>query len=172
MNRVAKKKLVIEYSRLFNDYESVFLMKNTGLSVSSSKTIRSHLRKTGSKFVIIKNSLAKIALKETKFLPLQDSFSGPIAVAFSNEPVPVSKSLIRFCEQGGGTEILAGMALNKHLDKNEVIALSRLPTENEIRGKIVNLVNSVSIKLVKVINRPGAKLASTIRAYVDKNKIL
>ena len=81
MDRISKEKLVASYSKLFNNYEAIFLVKNSGLSVLDSRSIRSQFKKIDSKFIVTKNSLAKIALNDTKFSNAQELFNGPGVVA-------------------------------------------------------------------------------------------
>lgn len=168
MDKASKEKLVANYSKLFNDYEAIFLIKNSGLSVLDSKSIRSQFKKIDSKFMVAKNSLAKIALKNTKFLNIQELFSGPVAVAYSDDPVSTSKLLIKFYEQNDKIDIIGGAILDKKLGKEEVIVLSKMLTQDEIRAKIIGLVNAAASKVVRVLNEPSAKLARVIKAYAEK----
>ncbi|WP_162298309.1 50S ribosomal protein L10 [Candidatus Aquarickettsia rohweri] len=168
MDKASKEKLVANYSKLFNNYEAIFLIKNSGLSVLDSKSIRSQFKKIDSKFMVAKNSLAKIALKDTKFSSIHEHFTGPIAVAYSDDPVSASKLLIKFCEQNDKIDVVSGAILDKTLNKEEVIALSKMLTQEEIRAKIIGLVNAAASKVVRVLNEPGAKLARVIKAYAEK----
>ena len=115
-----------------------------------------------------KNSLAKIALKDTKFSNIHDHFTGPIAIAYSDDPVSASKLLIKFCEQNDKIDVVSGAILDKTLSKEEVITLSKMLTQDEIRAKIIGLVNAAASKVARVLNEPSAKLARVIKAYAEK----
>jgi large subunit ribosomal protein L10 len=169
MDRVNKEELVTSYSRLFDSYKAVFLIRNLGLSVVDSRSIGSHLKKIDSRFMVTKNSLARIALKDTKFLGVRGYFTGPIAVAYSDDPVSASQILVKFCRHNNGkADIVGGAILDKSLDKKEIIALSEMPTQDEIRAKIINLANAVSTKIVRTLGEPGVRLVRVIKAYTEK----
>lgn len=168
MDRINKKKLVANYSRLFHNYESIFLVRNSGLSVLDSRSIRSQFKKIESKFMVTKNSLAKVALNDTKFSNVQELFSGPVAVAYSDDPVSASKLLMKICSDNDKIDVIGGAVLGKQLSKKEVIALSKMLTQDEIRAKIAGLVNAAGGKIVRLLNEPSAKLARVVRSYAKK----
>ena len=168
MDRINKERLVASYSKLFDDYEAIFLVRNSGLSVLDSRSIRSQFKKIDSKFMVTKNSLAKIALNNTKFSNIQEFFNGPIAVTYSDDPVSTSKLLIKLCSNNDKMEVIGGAILDKQLSKDDVIALSKMLTQNEIRAKIAGLVNAAASKIVKVLNEPSAKLARVMKSYAEK----
>lgn len=168
MDRINKERLVASYSKLFDDYEAIFLVRNSGLSVLDSRSIRSQFKKIDSKFMVTKNSLAKIALNNTKFSNIQEFFNGPIAVTYSDDPVSTSKLLIKLCSNNDKMEVIGGAILDKQLSKDDVIALSKMLTQNEIRAKIAGLVNAAASKIVRVLNEPSAKLARVMKSYAEK----
>ena len=172
MDRISKEKLVASYSKLFNDYEAIFLVKNSGLSVLDSRSIRSQFKKIDSKFIVTKNSLAKIALNDTKFSNAQEFFNGPVVVAYSDDPVSTSKLLVKLCNDNDKIEIIGGAILDRRLNKNEVVSLSKILTQNEIRAKIIGLVNAVASKVARVLSEPNAKLARVIKSYAEKQQNL
>ncbi len=168
MDRINKEKLVASYSKLFDDYEAIFLVRNSGLSVLDSRSIRSQFKKIDSKFMVTKNSLAKIALSNTKFSNIQEFFNGPIAVTYSDDPVSTSKLLVKLCSGNDKIEVIGGAILDKQLNKADVIALSKMLTQNEIRAKIAGLVNAAASKIARVLNEPSAKLARVMKSYAEK----
>ena len=168
MDRINKERLVASYSKLFDDYEAIFLVRNSGLSVLDSRSIRSQFKKIDSKFMVTKNSLAKIALNNTKFSNIQEFFNGPIAVTYSDDPVSTSKLLIKLCSNNDKMEVIGGAILDKQLSKDDVIALYKMLTQNEIRAKIAGLVNAAASKIVRVLNEPSAKLARVMKSYAEK----
>jgi large subunit ribosomal protein L10 len=168
VDRISKEKLVANYSRLFNDYEAIFLIKNSGLSVLDSRSIRSQFKKIDSKFIVTKNSLAKIALNDTKFSKVQELFNGPVVVAYSDDPVSTSKLLVKLYNDNNKIEIIGGAVLDRQFSKEEVVSLSKMLTQKEIRAKIVGLVNAAAGKIVRVLSEPNAKLARVIKSYAEK----
>jgi large subunit ribosomal protein L10 len=118
--------------------------------------------------MVMKNSLAKIALKNTNFLGAQDLFFGPVVIAFSNEPVSTSKLLIKICSAGSKLDVIGGMVLDKLLDKEEVISLSKMPSKDEVRTKIVGLINAAASNILRVLNEPKLKLCGVFKTYAEK----
>ncbi len=168
MNRINKKKLVDIYSKLFDRYEAIFLLKNSGLTVFDSRSIRLQFKKIDSKFMVVKNSLAKIALNQTQFLGMSSLFFGPISVVYSNNPVLSSKLLVKICKDNDCLDLIGGALLDKQLSKEDVVILSRMPTESEIRAKIITLVNAVSRKVLWILNEPKTKLSRVFKSYAKK----
>lgn len=168
MNRVNKKKLVSYYSKLFDNHSVILLVRNLGLSVSESRYISSQFKKIDSKFMVIKNSLAKIALDTGSFTSIKSLFKGPVIVIYSEDMIAVSKLLIKISNDNDNLDVIGGAISNKCLDKDDVIALSNMLTEDEIRAKIISLVNAVTSNVVRVLNEPSAKLVRVIRSYATK----
>ena len=154
MDRISKEKLVASYSKLFNDYEAIFLVKNSGLSVLDSRSIRSQFKKIDS--------------NDTKFSNSHEFFYGPVVVDYSDDPVSTSKLLVKLCNDNDKIEIIGGAILDRRLNKNEVVSLSKMLTQNEIRAKIIGLVNAVASKVARVLSEPNAKLARVIKSYAEK----
>ena len=171
MDRASKEKLVARYVELLDKHEAVFLMKNSGLSVADSKYIRAKLKPIEAKFTVTKNSLVKIALAKTKLNNIKELFTGPVVVTYTNDPISVSKLLVEFCKEGKKLEIIGGTILDKQLGKDEVVDLSKMPTQKEIRSKIIGLVNAVASKIVTVLKEPSGKLARVIKAYSKNDEI-
>lgn len=172
MDRINKQKLVTNYSELFANHESIFIVKNLGLSVLEAKFIRSQLKKSNAKFVVTKNSLAKIALSKTKFSGIQELFNGPLATTYSNDPVSTSKLLIKLCLTHNKIEVVGGAIPGKHLSKDDVISLSKMLTQDENRARIIGLVNAASSKIIGLLTEPAAKIARALKSHVKKQSNL
>ena len=170
MDRASKEKLIAGYTELFDRHEAVFFMKNLGLSVADSKYIRTKLKPTGARFIVTKNSLAKIAVAKTKFTNVKGLFVGPVAVTYADDPVSVSKLLVGFCKEGKKLKVIGGAMLDKQLSENDVMDLSKMPTQNEIRAKVIGLVNAIASKIVTVLKEPGGKLTRVVKAYAENKK--
>jgi len=168
VNRISKEEIVRNYSVLFNSYQSIFLVRNLGLSVLDIKSIRSQFKSVNSKFMVVKNSLAKIALKNTQFSTTQEYFCGPIALIYSNDPISASKILIKICNDYSKAEVMNGMTSESCLTRDEVIALSKMLTQDEIRAKIMGLITAVAGKLARVVQEPNAKLVRVMQSYVKQ----
>ena len=158
MNRISKQKLVESYLKLFCRYESIFLFKNLGLSISDLNYVRINFKEIGSRMIVIKNSLAKIALNNTEFVAVKSLLFGPIVIVYSNDPVITSRLLIKLCSTNDKLNIAGGILSGKILNKEEIFFLSKMFTQHEVREKIVWLLKFVVVKLAATIREPLIKI--------------
>jgi large subunit ribosomal protein L10 len=114
---------------------------------------------------VTKNRLAKIALKETKFEALEDSFKGPTAIAVSKDPVAAAKIAVEFANENEKLTIIGGALEADLLDVDGVELLAKLPSLDELRGKIVGLLQAPATKVVGVLQAPAGQLARVMGAY-------
>ena len=170
MKKTHKENLIKNYQKLFESYSSLFLVKNCGLTVQNSKDIRGDLSEIGVKFTVVKNSLAKIAIKDSKFDPIRDHFSGPIALAYAEEPVATAKMLTKLIKDEMPFEIVAASVEGNVLESKEVISLAKLLPQNEVYAKILGLLKAVPNKLVTLLNEPGSQLVRTFKAHATNKQ--
>ena len=168
MNRAEKADLVALLNTTFNETEVVVVTRNLGLTVAQSTELRGKMRDAGATFKVSKNRLAKIALKDTRYEPLSDLLTGPIALATSSDPVAAAKVAVEFAKTNDKLEIVGGAMGDTVLDVNGVKALATMPSLDELRAKIVGLVNAPATKIARTINEPGAQLARVFGAYAAK----
>lgn len=138
-----------------------------GLTVQETTALRRQMREEGASFRITKNRLAKIALKGTKFEPLNELFNGPTAVAVSADPVAAARIAVDFAKKNDKLTIVGGALGDKQLDVNGVVELARLPSLDELRGKLVGLLQAPAGKIVGVLQAPAGQLARVFGAYAD-----
>ena len=165
MDRSKKEALVAELHETFADASLVVLTHQTGLTVTEVSELRQQMREAGAGFKVTKNRLAKLALKGTKFEYLDEHFSGPTAVAFSSDPVAAAKVSVAFANKNDKLTIVAGGLDNDALDAAGVKALATLPSLDELRGKLVGLLQAPAGKIVGVLQAPGGQLARVFGAY-------
>jgi large subunit ribosomal protein L10 len=168
VDRQKKEILITKYTKIFDDTSSLFFVKNLGLHVSDSKDIRSEFKPFGARFFVAKNTLAKLAISKTKFSDYGDYFSGPVAVACAGDPVAAAKLLVSFVEKGKKIEILGGAIEGKLLSVDDVVNLSKLPSEDEIRSKLIGLMKAAASKITRIVVEPASKLVRVIDAYSKK----
>ncbi len=123
------------------------------------------MREAGASFKVTKNRLAKIALKGTKFENLSDHFTGPTAVAASEDPVAAAKVAVEFANKNEKLQIVCGSLETEALDADAVKALAKLPSLDELRGKIIGLIQAPATKVAGVLQAPSGQLARVFGAY-------
>lgn len=170
MERVRKEALVAELQETFSNAELVVITHQTGLSVAEVSDLRAQMREAGAAFRVTKNTLAKIALKGTKFEHLEGHFTGPSAVAYSTDPVAAAKVAVGFSKKNEKLTIIAGALAEKALDAEAVKALATLPSLDELRAKLVGLLQAPATKLAGVTQAPAGQLARVFAAYGEKGE--
>lgn len=165
MDRSKKEALVAELHQDFADNVLVVVTHQAGLTVAEVSQLRRQMRDAGCKFKVTKNRLAKIAVKETKFEALDDIFTGPTAIAVSKDPVAAARVAVAFANQNEKLTIVGGALEAKMLDAEGVKALATLPSLDELRGKIVGLLQAPATKIAGVLQAPAGQLARVMGAY-------
>ncbi|HEU4960833.1 MAG TPA: 50S ribosomal protein L10 [Sphingomonas sp.] len=169
MDRAQKTEAVAELNRTFNEVGVVVVTRNLGLTVAQSTELRIKMREAGATYKVSKNKLAKIALKDTDYAGISDLLTGPVGLATSTDPVAAAKVASDFAKANDKLEIVGGGMGATVLDKAGVTALASLPSLDELRAKIVGLVQAPATKLAQLTNAPASKLARVFAAYGDKD---
>ena len=168
MDRSQKADLVDELKQVFSETSVVVVTRNLGLTVAQSTDLRLKMRDAGAQFKVAKNRLALIALDGTRYSPIGDLLKGPTALATSTDPVAAAKVAVDFAKTNDKFEIVGGAMGDTMLDVNGVKALAALPSLDELRSKIVGLVQAPATKIAQLVNAPAAKLARVVGAYAAK----
>jgi large subunit ribosomal protein L10 len=169
MDRAQKAEAVAELKQTFNEVNVVVITRNLGLTVAQSTDLRTRMRDAGASFKVAKNTLALIAVEGTRYAPISDMLSGPTALASSTDPVAAAKVAVDFAKTNDRFEIVGGAMGDTLLDVNGVKALAELPSLDELRAKIVGLVQAPATKIAQLANAPAAKLARVFGAYAAKD---
>ncbi|MBY6015536.1 50S ribosomal protein L10 [Qipengyuania gaetbuli] len=165
MDRSQKADSVAQLAEVFNQAGVVVVTRNLGLSVAQSTELRTKMREAGASYKVAKNRLAKLALKDTDYTGLEEYLSGPTALGYSEDPVAAAKAVVDFAKTTDKLEIVGGSMGATVLDEAGVKALASMPSLDELRGKIVGLVNAPATKVVQLVNAPASKLARVFGAY-------
>jgi large subunit ribosomal protein L10 len=168
MDRSQKADAVAQLNAVFNEVGVVVVTRNLGLSVSDSTDLRGKMRAGGAAYKVAKNRLAKLALKDTPYQGLEEYLSGPTALAWSTDPVAAAKAAVDFAKSNDKLEIVGGSMGGQLLDAAGIKALASMPSLDELRGRIVGLLNAPATKVAQVVNAPAAKLARVFGAYGAK----
>ena len=168
MDRSQKAESVASLNAVFNEVGVVVVTRNLGMSVAQSTALRTKVREAGASYKVAKNRLAKLALKDTQYEGLQDLLTGPTALATSVDPVAAAKAAVDFAKTNDKIEIVGGAMGTQILDEAGVKALASMPSLDELRAKLVGLVNAPATKVAQLANAPAAKLARVFGAYGAK----
>ena len=164
MDRSQKEAQVVELRQTFEAHHLMVITHQTGLTVAEVSILRNQMRDAGAKFRVTKNRLAKIAIKGSKFEQLADQFSGPTAIAVSEDPVAAAKVVSEFAKTNDKLVIIGGALDEKVLDVAGVAALARLPSLDNLRRKLISVLQAPAGKLASVIQAPAAQLARVMSA--------
>jgi large subunit ribosomal protein L10 len=168
MDRSQKADLVAELKNVFSETSVVVITRNLGMTVAQSTDLRLKMRDAGAQFKVAKNRLALIALEGTKYGPIGDMLTGPTALATSTDPVAAAKVAVEFAKTTDRIEIVGGAMGDTLLDVNGIKALAALPSLDELRGKLVGLIQAPASKIARTVAEPGAQLARVVGAYAAK----
>jgi large subunit ribosomal protein L10 len=170
VERAAKAEQVTELKGVFKTANTVVVAHYAGLTVSQMQVLRKQARQAGTMVKVAKNRLAKIALEGTDVASIGPLLKGPALIAYSGDPVGVSKVAVDFAKAHDKFVILGGAMGKTALDPNGVKALAALPSLDELRAKIVGLIQGPATKIAQVINAPAAKVARVVQAYANKGQ--
>lgn len=168
MNRLEKQQEIAEIRNLVEVHSSSMIVHYQGLTVDQINFLRGQMRECGAKFKVIKNSLAKLAIANTNGKELDGILTGPTALVVSNDPVGMAKNLTKFAKDNESLVLIGGVVDNQIVNKSGILALSSMPSKDELRAKIIGLLNAPATKLVRVIKAPAAQIARVIGAYSSK----
>ena len=168
MDRAQKSELVAELKQTFSETSVVVITRNLGMTVAQSTNLRNRMREAGASYKVSKNSHALIALEGTPYASIGDMLTGPTALATSSDPVAPAKVVVDFAKTNPKLEIVGGAMGDTLLDENGVRALAELPSLDELRARIIGLVNAPATKIARTLMEPGAQLARVFGAYAAK----
>ena len=170
VDRNQKTELVASLHERFVDAGLVVVAHNQGLTVAEITDLRTKVRKAGASFKVTKNRLTRLALAGTKFEPISNLFTGPTTIAYSKDPVAAAKVVVDFAKSNEKLVILgAGLGSNV-LNAEGVKALATLPSLDELRGKILGMLQTPATRIAGVLQAPGGQIARVIAAYAKKDE--
>ena len=168
MNRQEKAELIETLQTTLNDSTTVVVAHQVGMTVAESSDLRAKMREAGAGFKVTKNRIAKLALNDTPHTALESLFTGPTAIGTSTDPVAAAKVLVEYAKGNDKLTIVGGSMDGKSLDKAGVEALAKLPSLDELRGKLVGILQAPAAKIARVAQAPASKVARVIKARSDQ----
>ena len=157
MNREEKTELLAELNGIFQGAESVVLAEYIGLTVAEAEALRKKIREAGASLRVTKNRIARLALKDTKFEGLADLFKGPVVMAYASDPIAACKACVQFAKENEKLVIMGGALSDKILTLDEIKNLASIPSMDELRAKLIGLLQA-----------PASKVARVCKAYSER----
>jgi large subunit ribosomal protein L10 len=167
MHRSEKSQSIEALQGVFADAGAVVVTHYLGLTVAETEDLRGRLRKEGAAFKVVKNRLAQKALEGAS----EDAhalFRGPVAIAYGPDAVSAAKAATSFAKDNEKLVIVGALMGEQVLDAKSVAALAKLPSLDELRGKIIGLINAPATKIAGIVQAPAGQLARVVGAYAAK----
>ncbi len=170
MEKAEKAAVVQDLSGIFNAAGVVVVSHYVGMTVAEMTALRGRVRDGGAKIRVIKNRLAKRALDGAPCAGLTGLFTGPTAVAWSEDPVAAPRVLAKYAKENEKFVILGGAMGTTILNPEGVKALAELPSLDELRARLLGMLNTPAQRIATILQVPGSQLARVLAAYADKGK--
>ncbi len=167
MDRAQKQQLTARLHQDLADTVCVVVTHQTGLSVAEVTQLRRQMRSAGASYRVTKNRLVLRALEGTPFAALAPLFTGPTAIAFSQDPVAAAKAAVEYANRNAKLTIVGGGLSGQPLDPAGIRALAILPSLDELRSKIIGLLNAPATKLAVLLQTPGGQIARVLAAHAE-----
>lgn len=157
MNREEKTLLLNEMNELISNSEAVVISHYRGLTVAEIGELRKKARELGAELRVTKNRITRLALKGTKFEGLDEFFKGPTVMAYSNDPISACKLCVEFAKTNEKFAVVGGALSSGVLSMAEIERLATIPSMDELRAKLIALIQT-----------PGSQIARVAKAYSEK----
>ena len=170
MDRAEKAELLTHLSGVFDDANVVVVTHYSGLTVAELTDLRARMMKVGADFKVTKNRIAKLALNGNKAEKISGLFAGPTAIAYSKDPVAAPKVVSDYAKENPKLVILGGAMGETVLDPKGVKQLASLPSLDELRAKLLGMLQTPATRIAGVVQAPAAQLARVLSAYASKSE--
>ncbi len=170
MDRAEKREFVTDLNETFKASGAIVVARYAGLTVAQMNDLRSKMRAQGGTVKVAKNRLAQIALQGTDAEKIQGLFQGQTLIAYSTDPIAAPKVANDFAKGNDKLVILGGAMGTTALDAEGVKALAALPSLDELRGKLVGMIQTPATRIAGVVAAPAAQLARVFAAYAKKDE--
>ena len=168
MNREQKESFVQNLKSIIADNSLVLVFHYRGMSMTDMTDLRVQSFNSGCNIKVTKNRLTKLALEGSDKAALSEFFDGPTAIAYSSDPVQLTKLVTNFANNNSNLVILGGIMDNEILSVEKIEILSKLPSLEEIRAQLIGLISSPAQKIASVLTAPSGDLARVFNAYGNK----
>ncbi len=163
-NRAAKEQEISTAAEDVKDAGIIVVTQQSGLNADETRQLRVQFHKENVGYKVGKNTLVKIALKDTKFSIIEKLLRGPTALAYSKDPIAAAKVAVEFAKKNDKLKIIGAAMGDQLLDEAQTKALASLPSLNQLRGKIIGLLQAPATKIAGVLQAPAGQLARVMAA--------
>jgi len=170
LDRKGKSELVTALNGTFREAELVVVTHNQGMTVAETTDLRRRTRGAGASFRVTKNRLARRALAGTRFEGLGNLFTGPTAIAYSKDPVAAAKAVVDYAKINEKLVIVGASLAGKVLDVEGVKALATLPSLDQLRAKLLGMIQTPATRVASVLKAPAGQVARVIAAHARKGE--
>lgn len=170
MERAEKQALITTLNEALQGAGVVVVAHYAGLTVAKMGALRARMKANGASVKVAKNRLVKLALQGTDLEHMSDLFKGQTVLAYSADPVAAAKIAVEFAKQNDQYVILGGGMGKTKLDPEGVKALASLPSLDELRGRLLGMINTPATRIAQVVNAPAGQLARVFKAYSEKDQ--
>jgi large subunit ribosomal protein L10 len=168
MDRAQKAESIETLKGVFADAGAVVVTHYMGLTVAEMTDLRGRLRTEGAKLKVVKNTLVHKALDGRTGEAGDALFKGPVAIAYGPDPVSAAKVSTQYAKENDKFTVVGAVMGDEVLDATAVSALATLPSLDQLRGKIIGLLQAPATKIAGVLQAPGGQIARVIGAYAAK----
>ena len=170
MDRAEKRELVSDLNTAFKGAGSVVVAHYAGITVAQMNDLRTKMRTAGGTVKVAKNRLAKIALQGTEAEGITDLFKGQTLIAYSTDPITAPKVVMDFAKTNDKIIVLGGSMGTTTLNAEAVKSLATLPSLDELRAKLLGMIQTPATRIASVVQAPAAQLARVFAAYAKKDE--
>jgi large subunit ribosomal protein L10 len=168
VDRAQKRELVTTLNETWKDAGAVVVAHYAGMTVAEMTEYRKRMKAAGGAVKVAKNKLAKLSLQGTEPEGIADLLKGQTCIAYSGDPISAAKVSVKYAKENSKLVILGGAMGRSVLDVNGVQALADLPSLDELRAKLIGLLQAPATKIARVLKEPAAKLARVLHAQSAK----
>jgi len=165
MKRDQKKQFVKNFKDILNNVGILVVTHYSGLKTDQTDELRLKIKEAGGQFIIVKNSLMKIILKEHKSKEFKALFNGPVALAYSEDEILAAKVTANFSKENDKLLILGGITNNKFLEQKEVLEIALLPSLDEARAQLISLIQTPARNIAYALKFSANKLVRVFNEY-------
>lgn len=174
ISRARKQELVAKYVDILDESDGFVLVKTQGLTVAQIQGVRNTIREQNGLYAVVKNTLIRKALEQAGWIVPDDLLQGPVAIVFGRDNMPgVSRAILKHIEEERFSEnmqVTGGVMSGEILDAQQVDAVSKLPTLDELRAQLAGLMISPAQGIVNALHQATGGVVNVLQAYLDKHE--